>query len=104
MYAIVQIGSHQYKVSESAKIYVNRLKEIEEDDISFDSVLLLRTENDIKIGEPVLKGSSVKAKIIKHLKDDKVIIFKKKRRKGYRLKKGHRQLLTQIQIQSITDK
>lgn len=102
MYAVVEIGGHQYKVTEDDKIFVNRLN-TEDEKISFDRVLLVKDDKDkVKIGKPVVKGSKVEAKILDHLKADKVIVFKKKRRKGYKVKRGHRQQMTQLQIEKIS--
>jgi len=102
MYAVVEIGGHQYKVSENDKIFVNRLNS-DEETVSLDKVLLVKGEDGkVTLGKPVVEGARVEARIIDHLKSDKVIVFKKKRRKGYRVKRGHRQLLTQLQIESIS--
>ncbi|MEX1063685.1 MAG: 50S ribosomal protein L21 [Balneolaceae bacterium] len=101
MYAVVEIGGHQYKVAENDKIFVNRLN-TEDDAVTIDRVLLLKDdEGTVRLGRPVVEGAKVEARILGHLKDDKVIVFKKKRRKGYKVKRGHRQLLTQLQIESI---
>ncbi|MFV0531985.1 MAG: 50S ribosomal protein L21 [Flavobacteriales bacterium] len=100
MYAIVEIAGLQYKVEQDQKLYVHRLEGNEGDAVTFDKVLL--TDNGtVTIGAPVIKGTAVVAKILKHLKGDKVIVFKKKRRKGYQKSNGHRQFLTQIEITSI---
>jgi len=101
MYAIVNIAGQQFKVSENQNIYVHRLTNEEGSSVEFDNVLLVDNNGNITIGTPSVKGASVKAKVLSHLKGDKVIVFKKKRRKGYRLKRGHRQYLTRIQIESI---
>lgn len=102
MYAIVEIAGLQYKVEKDQQLYVNRLKGEEGDSVTFDRVLL--TDNgSVNIGAPVISGASIEAKILEHLKGDKVIVFKKKRRKGYRKKNGHRQFLTKIEITSILD-
>lgn len=102
MYAVVEIGGHQYKVSENDKIFVNRLN-TEDEKISIDRVLLLKDKKgNVKVGQPVIDGARVEAKIVDHLKGDKVIVFKKKRRKGYKVKRGHRQQLTQLQIEKIS--
>lgn len=102
MYAVVEIGGHQYKVSEDDRIFVNRLNGGEES-VTIDRVLLIRDEKGkVKLGKPVVKGAKVEATVVEHLKDDKVIVFKKKRRKGYRVKRGHRQHLTQLHITSIS--
>lgn len=101
MYAIVKIGGHQYKVSENDTIFVNRLSEDEK--VTFDDVLLVKDgKGKVKIGKPTVKGAKVEATVLEHLKSDKVIVFKKKRRKGYRVKRGHRQPITQLQIDKIS--
>ncbi len=102
MYAIVEIAGLQYKVEQDQKLYVHRLEGNEGDSVAFDKVLL--TDNGtVTVGAPVIEGTSVTAKIIKHLKGDKVIVFKKKRRKGYQKSNGHRQHLTQIEITGLGD-
>ena len=101
MYAIVNIGGQQFKVSEKQNIYVNRLSDDEGSTVNFENVLLIDNNGSVTIGNPVVEGASVKAKIVSHLKGDKIIVFKKKRRKGYKNKKGHRQYLTKIEIESI---
>lgn len=101
MYAIVEIAGHQYKVRQDQQIYVNRLEGNEGDVISFDKVLLTDSDGTIDVGAPVIEGIEVGAKIVSHLKADKVIVFKKKRRKGYRKKNGHRQAISLIQITAI---
>lgn len=101
MYAIVEIAGHQYKVRKDQQIYVNRLEGNEGDALSFDKVLLTDNDGAIEVGAPVIEGVEVGAKIVSHLKADKVIVFKKKRRKGYRKKNGHRQAISLIEITSI---
>lgn len=101
MYAIINIGGHQYRVEEGKYIYTNRLEGNEGDNITFDNVMLLDNEGSINVGTPNIKGSSVTGKILNHLKDDKVIVFKKKRRKGYKVKNGHRQYLSKVLIEKI---
>ena len=101
MYAIVNIAGQQFKVSENQNLYVHRLANDEGSSVEFNDVMFVDNDGKIKIGSPTVNGASVKANIISHLKGDKVIVFKKKRRKGYRLKRGHRQYLTRIQIESI---
>ena len=101
MYAIVEIAGQQFKVAKDQKVFVHRLATEEGKKISFDNVLLLDDNGKVTIGAPAIKGAAVEAKILKHLKGDKVIVFKKKRRKGYRVKNGHRQYLTEIVIESI---
>ncbi|HEX8270987.1 MAG TPA: 50S ribosomal protein L21 [Flavobacterium sp.] len=102
MYAIVEIAGQQFKVSKDLKVYVHRLTDKEGDAISFAKVLLLDDNGAITLGAPAVEGASVEAKVLQHLKGDKVIVFKKKRRKGYKKRNGHRQHLTQIQISGIT--
>ncbi len=102
MYAIVEIAGQQFKVSKDLKVYVHRLADKEGDAISFAKVLLLDDAGTITLGAPAVEGASVEAKVLQHLKGDKVIVFKKKRRKGYKKRNGHRQYLTQIQISGIT--
>ena len=101
MYAIVEIAGQQFKVAQDQKVYVHRLKGEEGSKVTFDNVFLLNDNGTISIGAPAIKGAAVTAKILGHLKGDKVIVFKKKRRKGYIKKNGHRQALTEIQIESI---
>ena len=101
MYAIVEIAGHQFKVEKDQKVFVNRLQTEEGNKVTFDNVLLLADGTKVTIGAPAIDGAQVGAKVLKHLKGDKVIVFKKKRRKGYRVKNGHRQSLTEIQIESI---
>ncbi len=102
MYAIVKIGGHQYKVEEDQTVFVNRLSS-DDEKITLDEVLLVKdAKGKVKIGKPTVKGAKVEAKIVEHLKADKVMVFKKKRRKGYRVKRGHRQPITQLQIEKIS--
>ncbi|GAL66354.1 50S ribosomal protein L21 [Jejuia pallidilutea] len=101
MYAIVEIAGHQFKVEKDQKVFVNRLATEEGKSVSFDNVLLLGDGDKITVGAPAIDGAQVSAKVLKHLKGDKVIVFKKKRRKGYRVKNGHRQSLSEIVIESI---
>jgi large subunit ribosomal protein L21 len=102
MYAIVEIAGHQFKVSKDLKVYVNRLASEEGSKVTFDKVLLLDDNGTITLGAPAIEGASVEAKVLQHLKGDKVIVFKKKRRKGYKKRNGHRQYLTQIVIEGIS--
>jgi len=102
MYAIVEIAGQQFKVSKDQKVFVHRLEGKEGDAVTFAKVLLLDDNGTITLGAPAIEGASVEAKVLQHLKGDKVIVFKKKRRKGYKVKNGHRQALTQIQISGIT--
>ncbi len=104
MYAIVEIAGQQFKVAKDQKVYVHRLKEDEGKKVTFHNVLLLEDGKNITIGAPAIDGAAVEAKVVKHLKGDKVIVFKKKRRKGYRKKNGHRQYLTELVIEGIVAK
>jgi large subunit ribosomal protein L21 len=101
MYVIVEIAGQQFKAEKGRKLYVHRLAQDEGSAVSFDRVLLTDSDGQVKVGAPVVKGAAVNAKILKHIKDDKVLVFKKKRRKGYQKLNGHRQCLTQIQIEEI---
>lgn len=101
MYAIVDIAGQQFKVEAGQKVYVHRLQNEVGTQVSFDKVLLTDDNGDVKVGVPFVSGASVTAKVLDHLKGNKVIVFKKKRRKGYDKKNGHRQYLTQLQIESI---
>lgn len=104
MYAIVEMAGQQFKVAKDQKVYVHRLQTEEGKKVTFGNVLLLGDGSDITIGAPAIDGAAVEAKVIRHLKGDKVIVFKKKRRKGYQKKNGHRQSLTEIVIESIVTK
>ncbi|NYJ26120.1 50S ribosomal protein L21 [Allomuricauda sp. ARW1Y1] len=104
MYAIVEMAGQQFKVAKDQKVYVHRLQEEEGGKVTFDKVLLLEDGGNVTIGAPVIEGAAVEAKVVKHLKGDKVIVFKKKRRKGYQKKNGHRQYLTEIVVESIVAK
>ena len=104
MYAIVEIAGQQFKVAKDQKVYVHRLQGDEGSSVSFNKIYLLDDGTQVTLGAPAITGASVEAKVVKHLKGDKVIVFKKKRRKGYRVKNGHRQSLTEILIQSISAK
>jgi len=104
MYAIVEIAGQQFKVEKDQQIYVNRLDAKEGSSINFDKVLLIDNAGKVSVGSPLVNEANVSAKIIKHLKGDKVIVFKKKRRKGYKVKNGHRSHLTKVEITSIEEK
>ena len=101
MYAIVEIAGLQYKVQKDQRVYVHRLEGNEGDKLTFDRVLLAEEKDEVTVGAPVIEGATVKASILAQVKADKVIIFKKKRRKGYEKKTGHRQPMTQILITDI---
>ena len=104
MYAIVEIAGQQFKVEEGKNIFVHRLDVSEGENIKFEQVLLLEEDDKISVGEPTVKDAFVEGKIIGQVKGDKVIVFKKKRKKGYRIKNGHRQNFTKIEIISINGK
>jgi large subunit ribosomal protein L21 len=104
MYAIVEIAGQQFKVEEGKKIFVHRLDAEEGKKIDFDQVLLIDDDGKITIGEPVIKDAVVEGKVLENVRGDKVIVFKKKRKKGYRVKNGHRQNFTQVEIISINEK
>jgi len=101
MFAVVDIAGQQFKVLENEKYYVPRLEADPESEVIFDSVLMYSDGNKTQIGTPNVKDLKVQAKVLEHLKDDKVIVFKKKRRKSYRKLNGHRQQLTRIEITKI---
>lgn len=102
MVAVVEIAGQQFKVTERGKYYVPRLTEETDKNVTFEKVLLLTDEKGTMIGSPSISGAKVTAKVLEHLKDDKVLVFKKKRRTGYRKSKGHRQILTRIEVTKIT--
>ena len=101
MFAIVTIAGQQFKVEEGQQIFVHRLDAAEGDKVSFDDVHLIDTGGKVRVGTPNVKGAKVSATVVDHLKGDKVIVFKKKRRKGYKKKNGHRQSFTKIEINGI---
>ncbi len=101
MYAIVDIAGQQFKVEKDRKVYVHRLDAEVDSTLSFDKVLLVDNAGAVKVGAPLVSGAKVTAKVLAHVKGETLIVFKKKRRKGYKKKNGHRQSFTQIQIESI---
>lgn len=101
MYAIVEIAGQQFKVQKDRKVYVHRLEAEEGSEIRFDKVLLVEKDGAVTVGAPAVDGASVSAKVIRHCKGDKVLVFKKKRRKGYQKMNGHRQYLSQIEITNL---
>jgi large subunit ribosomal protein L21 len=101
MYAIVEIAGQQFKVQKDQKLYVHRLQEETGAKLEFDKVLLVDNDGKITLGAPAIEGAKVTAEVLGHVKGDKVIVFRKKRRKGYRKKNGHRQSFTSIAIKSI---
>ncbi|MDX1908859.1 MAG: 50S ribosomal protein L21 [Bacteroidia bacterium] len=102
MFAVVNIQGFQFKVQEGMKVYVYRLPQAVGDTVEFNEVLLVDREGAVSVGKPFVEGATVTARVLDHRQDDKVIVFKKKRRKGYQVKNGHRQALSQIEIQAIT--
>jgi large subunit ribosomal protein L21 len=101
MFAIIDVLGNQFKVLENQKYYVPRMNEEIDSEVTFNSVLMVSDDKKVKIGAPEVKGAKVTAKVLEHLRDDKVIVFKKKIRKGYRKKNGHKQGLTRIEILKI---
>jgi large subunit ribosomal protein L21 len=101
MYAVFRTGGKQFRAEPGARLRVPSLRADAGDDVVFDEVLLASTGEEISVGEPVLDGASVKAEVVSHGRDPKVIVFKRKRRKGYRRKQGHRQDYTEIQVNEI---
>jgi large subunit ribosomal protein L21 len=101
MYAIVEIGGQQFKIAKDQKLYVNLVHEEEGAELEFDKVYLVADGDNVRVGTPVIDSALVKAKVLAHVKADKILVFKKKRRKGYQKMNGHRQPLTQIQINEI---
>lgn len=101
MYAIVEIAGQQFKVSKADKIFVHRLDAEIGSQVEFDKVMLIDNDDKVEVGTPIVKGNVVLAEIVEHLKGDKVLVFKKKRRKGYKKLNGHRQYFTRINILSI---
>ena len=101
MFAIVEIAGQQFKVEKDQYLYVHRLQQVVGASIELDKVLLVNNNGSISVGLPTVSGATIKAKVLDHLKGDKVIVFKKKRRKGYRKLNGHRQMFTKIQIEAI---
>ena len=101
MYAIVEIAGQQFKVEKDKKLFVHRLEAEAGDSLDFEKVLLVDNDGKVAVGTPTVEGAKVTAKVLEHVKGDKVIVFKKKRRKGYKKKNGHRQLFTQIQVETI---
>ncbi|TAK54030.1 MAG: 50S ribosomal protein L21 [Bacteroidetes bacterium] len=101
MVAVVDIAGVQHKVSPAQKVFVPKLAQEAGSMVTFDRVLLVADDTGVKVGTPTLQGLSVEAKVLGHAKDDKIIVFKKKKRKGYRLRRGHRQQYTEVEITKI---
>lgn len=104
MYAIVEIAGQQFKVERGVKVYVHRLEANEGSDLEFNKVLLIDNAGKVEVGSPTVNGAKVAATVIQHLRGDKVLVFKKKRRKTYQKLNGHRQDFTQILIQGVLPK
>ena len=101
MYAIVEIAGQQFKVAKDQQVFVHRLEAEEGSKVTFDNVLLVDNDGEVSVGAPAVKGAKVSAKVLSHVQGDKVIVFKKKRRKGYQKSNGHRQKFTEIKIENI---
>ena len=101
MYAIVEVAGKQFKVTKERYIYVPKMEQEVGVSVSFDKVLLMQDEKAIYVGTPTINNAKVVGKVMQHVKDDKVIVFKKKRRKGYKKKQGHRQGYTQVLVENI---
>lgn len=101
MYAIVEISGKQFRVAEKDLLYIPKQEAEVDKKIKFDRVLLVANDGKVKVGKPTVSGASVTAKVVDHVRADKIIVFKKKRRKGYRVKNGHRQPYSQIRIEKI---
>jgi large subunit ribosomal protein L21 len=101
MYAIVEIAGQQFRVEKDKNIFVHRLAAEEGSSVNFEKVLLFDDEGQIQVGTPVIEGAKVSATVLSHVRGDKVIVFKKKRRKGYQVRNGHRQDFTQVKIEDI---
>ena|SRR3989337_921538 len=101
MYAIVEIGGQQFEVEKGREIFVHRLADKEGSRVEFDKVLLLEKGAEVLVGKPVIQKAKIVAQVLSHQKGDKVTIFKKKKRKGYKVTRGHRQYFTRIRIEEI---
>ena len=101
MYAIVEIAGKQFKLEEGATLFVPHLSQAKDEQVTFDRILMHVDGDDVQVGTPTLQGSTITARILEHVKGDKITVFKKKRRKRYRVKNGHRQQYTQIQIDAL---
>ena len=102
MYAIVDIAGKQFKVTQDQYVFAPKMQGEEGASVEFDNVLLVDNDGKVEVGTPVLKGAKVSGKILEHVRDDKVIVFKKKRRKGYKVRNGHRQDFTKVLIEKIS--
>ncbi|MEK6755224.1 MAG: 50S ribosomal protein L21 [Bacteroidota bacterium] len=102
MYAVVKIAGQQFKVTKADKIFVPKLESEVGAKVKFDKVLLIGDEKQTRLGTPYVTGATIEATVLGHVKDDKVVVFKKKKRKGYKVRRGHRQQYTQIEITKVT--
>jgi len=102
MYAVVEIGGHQYRVSEGDVLFVDKQNGDLDQALTFNRVMLINNDGNVTVGQPAIEGATVEATLLENVKSDKVIIFKKKRRKGYQVKRGHRQPMSQIEINTIS--
>ncbi len=102
MYAIVEIAGQQFKVEQGQEVFVHRLDNEEGSEVEFDKVFLVDDNGSVKVGTPLVEGAKVNGKVVEHLRGDKVIVFKKKRRKGYQKQNGHRQNFSKVRIEKIT--
>lgn len=102
MYAIVDIAGQQFKVEKDNEVFVHRLEGNEGDTVDFEKVMLIEDGEEINVGKPFVEGAKVSATILSHMKGDKVVVFKKKRRKGYQVENGHRQYMSKVKIEGIT--
>ncbi|GIV59729.1 50S ribosomal protein L21 [Rhodocaloribacter litoris] len=102
MYAIVEIAGKQYKVREQDRLYVPRQQAEVDETLTFDRVLLVSNDDEVRVGTPVVEGARVQARVLDHVKADKVLVFKKKRRKRFKVKRGHRQPYTRIEISAVS--
>ncbi|MEN8248721.1 MAG: 50S ribosomal protein L21 [Bacteroidota bacterium] len=102
MYAIIDIGGKQFKVTQDQYVYAPKMQDEEGASVEFDNVLLFDNDGKVEVGTPQVKGAKVTGKVLEHVKDDKVVVFKKKRRKGYKVKNGHRQEFTKVLIENIS--
>lgn len=102
MYAVVEIAGQQFKVAKADKIFVPKLESEVGAKIKFEKVLLIGDEKQTQLGTPYVTGAAIEAKVLGHLKDDKVVVFKKKKRKGFKVRRGHRQQYTQIEITKVS--
>ena len=102
MYAVVEIGGQQFKVAKSDKIYVPKLESEVGSKVRFEKVLLMGDENQTRLGTPYVTGASIEGKVLGHVKDEKVMVFRKKKRKGFKMRRGHRQQYTQIEITKVS--